>query len=99
VTRSKRTALALLCVALPAALPFGAKADPRVLTGPELGAVTAGLIVLPPIQINVNAVGQVAVATSVAVPVCALCTNPRVEAAAPATAFNINVAEFRNIAF
>ena len=50
-----RISFLALCLALsPAVLPFAAKADPRVLTPPELAAVTAGNLILPPIQINLN---------------------------------------------
>lgn len=100
MTISARIALASLCVAVPLIVPVGVKADPKVLTGSQLGTVTAGFTLVLPIvvQTNVNATGQAAVATSVAVAVCAVCDNPTVAAFAPSTAFNINVAELTNFA-
>ena len=54
----------VLCLALsPAVVPVAAKADPRVLTTSELAAVTAGRMILAPIQINLNHTVQVARAT------------------------------------
>lgn len=95
MTRPSSTALAVPFALLLAAVPVVAKAEPRVLAGSELEMVTAGFL-LPSIQINVNAVGQAAVATSVAIAVCAACENPTVQAVAPATAFNINIADLMN---
>ena len=91
------SALALCLALLPAVFPFAAKADPRVLTAPELAGVTAGLVQLPPIQINVNTNAQVALAIPVAIAVCAVCRNPNVIALAEGRAFNINLARFTNL--
>ena len=95
-----RISLLALCLALsPAILPFAAKADPRVLTPPELAAVTAGRVMLPPIQINLNNVVQVARATAASIATCSQCINATVNASSAATAFNVNVAELTNAAF
>lgn len=89
----------VLCIALsPAVFPLAAKAEPRVLTAPELAGVAAGAVSLPPIQINVNTNAQVAVAIPVAIAVCAVCKNPAVIAVAQGTAFNINLAKLVNAA-
>lgn len=97
MVRSMLSAL-VVCLALsPVVFPV-AKADPRVLTTPELEGVTAGAVKLPPIQINVNTTTQVAVAIPVAIAVCAVCKNPKVVAVAQGTAFNINLAKLVNAA-
>lgn len=89
----------VLCLALsPAVFPFTAKADPRVLTAPELAGVTAGAVQLPPIQINVNTNAQAAIAVPIAIAVCAACKNPTVVAVAEGAAFNLNSAELGNLA-
>jgi hypothetical protein len=90
----------ILCLALsPAVFPFAAKAEPRVLTAFELAAVTAGRVILPPVQINVNHTAQTARATAVSTAVCSACTNATVTASSSATAFNVNLAELTNLAF
>jgi hypothetical protein len=89
-----------LCLALSSAVfPFAAKADPRVLTAPELAGVTAGLVTLAPIQINVNTNAQVALAVPIAIAVCGVCKNPTLVALAEGRAFNINRANLANLAF
>jgi hypothetical protein len=95
-----RISLVALCLALsPSVLPFAAKADPRVLTPPELAAVTAGSVILPPIQINLNDTVQGARATAASIAICLRCTNATVKASSTATASNVNVAELTNAAF
>ena len=79
----------ILCLASsPAVVPFAAKADPRVLTTSELAAVTAGRVIRPPIQINLNSTVQVARATAISTAVCTGCNNATVTAFSNATAFN-----------
>ena len=90
----------VLCLALsPAVAPFAAKADPRVLTTPELAAVTAGGVVRSLIQINRNSTMQLASATAASTVVCAACNNATVTAISNATAINVNLAELTNLAF
>lgn len=89
-------ALALCLAWSPAVFPFAAKADPRVLTAPELAGVTAGAVKLPPIPINVNATTQVAVAVPIVIAVCAVCKKPTVIALAEGAAFNFNSADLAN---
>lgn len=90
----------VLCLALsPAVVPFAAKADPKVLTTSELALVTAGRVILPPAQINVNRTVQTARATATSTAVCSACTNATVTASSSATAFNVNLAELTNLAF
>ena len=90
----------VFCLALsPAVFPFAAKTDPRILTTPELAAVTAGRVVLPPSQINVNSTVQVARATAISTAVCAACNNATVTAFSDATAFNVDLAALTNLAF
>ena len=98
MVKTPLSALAV-CLALSSAVfPFAAKADPRVLTAPELAGVTAGALVQPPpIQINVNTNQQVALAIPIAVAVCAVCRNPSVIALAEGRAFNINLARLTNL--
>jgi hypothetical protein len=96
---SRISFLALFLALSPAVLPFAAKADPRVLTPPELAAVTAGRVILPPIQINLNNTVQAARATAASIAICSRCTNATVTASSAATAFNVNVAELTNAAF
>jgi hypothetical protein len=98
VVKGRLSAL-VICLALsPAVFPLAAKADSRVLTAPELAGVTAGVVKLPPIQINVATNAQVAVAVPIAVAVCAVCKRPNVIAVAQGTAFNINLADLTNVA-
>ena len=88
------------CLALsPAVVPGAAKADPRVLTTSELAAVTAGRVVRPLIQIDLNSTVQVARATAISIAVCAACNNATVTAFSNATAFNVNLAELTNLGF
>ena len=95
-----RISFLALCLALSSSvLPFAAKADPRVLTRPELAAVTAGGVILPSIQINLNNTVQEARATAASIAICSRCTNATVKASSAATAFNVNVAELTNAAF
>jgi hypothetical protein len=98
VVRTPLSALVLSFALSSAVFPFATKADPRVLTAPELAGVTAGAVKLPPIQINVNTTAQVAVAIPVAIAVCAVCKNPAVTAVAQGTALNINLAKLVNAA-
>lgn len=98
VVKAPLTALALCLALSPAVFPFTAKADPRVLTAPELAGVTAGVVKLAPIQINVNATGQAAVAVPLAIAVCAACKNPTLIALAEGKAVNFNSAELTNLA-
>lgn len=95
MTGLRKTALALM-LTLPAMMSSGAKAEPKVLTGSAMDVVRAGVVVLAPLQINVNANAQAAIATSVAVSFCAVCNNPVVQAVAPASAVNINIAALLN---
>ena len=99
MTRVPLAALAFCLALSPAAIPMGAKADPKVLTAPELAAVTAGRVVLPPIQLNLNATAQVANATAISIAVCAACGRANVAAISQAAAFNINAARLTNRAF
>jgi hypothetical protein len=80
-------------------LPFAAKADPRVLTTSELAVVTAGRVIRPLVQINVNSTVQVARATAISTAVCVACNNATVTASSNATAFNVNLADLTNLAF
>lgn len=90
----------ILCLALsPAVLPSAAKADPRVLSASDLEAVTAGRVILPPIQINLNNSVQVARATAISTAICVACINATVTAVSEASAFNVNMAELTNLAF
>jgi hypothetical protein len=88
------SALVLCFAFLSAGVSFAANADSRVLTAPELAKVTSGALRLPPIQINVNTVSQIAV--PVAIAVCAACDDPVVIASA--RAINLNLARLRNVA-
>jgi hypothetical protein len=73
-----------------------AQAEPKILAPTELEMVTAGLLQLSALQINVNAVTQSAVAVPIAIAVCAACNDPVVTAFADADALNINIAKLVN---
>jgi hypothetical protein len=96
VTRTLVLTSALCVALLPAIFPFAAQAEPRVLTPPQLAAVTAGRV---PVQINVNRTAQIARASAVSTAVCSGCTNATVTASSSATAFNVNAADLTNLAF
>jgi hypothetical protein len=96
VVKLPLSALAFCLALSPAVYPVAAKAEPRVLTAPELAGVTAGAVKLPPIQLNVNTTAQVAVAVPIAIAVCAACKNPIVTARAEGAAFNFNSANLAN---
>ena len=70
-----------------------------MLTASELAAVTAGRVILPPIQINLNNDDAGREGHRHLDRGLRGCTNATVTAFSNATAFNVNLAELTNLAF